>query len=58
MHNMCGITQFVVALVTEYITSFHLVRLFMDCLLLKSGLCAIIVVDSDCKFKDTFLVMV
>lgn len=54
---MCDMTQFVVAIATEFITASHIARLFIESVLLTFGLCAIIVVDADSKFKGTFVKM-
>ena len=50
-------TQFVVSVATEFITASHLARLFMECVLLKFGLCCLLVVDTDNKFKGVFVDM-
>ena len=57
MNVMRDITQVVVSIGTEFITASFLERLFMEGVLLKFGLCAVIVVDADGKFKDTFVQM-
>ena len=56
MRSMCDMTQFV-AIPTQFVTASHLTRLFMESVLLKFGLCAVIVVDADSKFKGTFVEM-
>ena len=55
---MCYMTQFVVALATEHIIACCLARIVMEGVLLKFGICAVIVIDSDNKCNDTFLAMV
>ena len=57
MNSMCNMMQFVVSVATEHITASYLARLFMEHVLLKFGLCAVIVVDTDSKFKSTFVEM-
>ena len=57
LNSMCDMTQFVVSIATEFVTASHLARLFMEGVLLKFGLCALIVVDADIKFKGTFAAM-
>ena len=58
MNSMCDMAQFVVSIATEFITASHLARLFMEGVLLKFGLCALIAVDVDNKFKGTFISIV
>ena len=58
MNSMYNMTQFVVALATEHITTSHLARLFMESVQLKFGIYAVICVDTDSNFKDKFLTMV
>ena len=57
LNAMCDMTQFVVFIATEFVTASHLARLFMEGVLLKFGLCSMIIVDDDSKFKSTFVEM-
>ena len=57
INAMCDMTQFVVSIATEFIIASHLARLSMLGVLLKCGICALIVVDADNKFKCTFVYM-
>ena len=57
MKSICDMTQFVVDIATEYITASHLAQLFMESVLLKFGLCAVLIVDADSKFKGNFVEM-
>ena len=57
MNAMCDMTQFVVSIATEFITASHVAQLSMEGVLLKFGICALIVVDADNKFKGTFVYM-
>ena len=57
MNTMYDMTQFVVSIATEFITASHLAWLFVEGILLKFGLCDLIVVDADNKFKGTFVSM-
>ena len=51
---MCDITGFVVAVITDNITAENIVRLFMEDVILKYGICAVVVVDDGSSFKGTF----
>ena len=57
MNAMCDMTQFVVSIAIKFIIVSHLARLFMEGVILKFSLCALIVVDTDNKFKGTFVSM-
>jgi PAS domain-containing protein len=54
---MCDLTGFVVSLTTSYVEAEDLARQFMQDILLKIGLCGLIVVDADSKFLGSFEVM-
>ena len=53
-----NMTQFVVFIATEYITTLPLAQLLMESILLKTGLWSLIVVDSDNTFKGIFVEIV
>ena len=57
LNCMYDMTQFFVSVATEFITTSHLVRLFIECVLFKFGLCCLIVFDTDNKFKGVFVSM-
>ena len=57
MNSMCDMTQFVVCVATKTITASHLARLFIENVLLKFCLCALIVIDADSKLKGNFIQM-
>ena len=57
MNSMYNMTQSMVSIATEYITASHLVRLFIEGVLLKVGLCYLIVVDIVNKSKGAFIGM-
>ena len=51
---MCDMTQFVVYVAMSHVNSAELARAFMEGVLLKFGLCIVIVVDDDTKFMAVF----
>lgn len=54
LNAMCDLTQFVVSSIVENPTAAELARVFMDQVLLSFGMCAVVVVDADSKFKSAF----
>ena len=50
LNYMCDMTQFVVVVGMSHVNSAELARAFMENVLLKFGLCAVVVVDDDTKF--------
>ncbi len=51
---MCDLTQFVISSVIKNPNSVELARIFMDEVLLTFGMCSVIVVDADSKFRSAF----
>lgn len=54
MNLMCDMCQFVVSVPVKQTTAAHLARLFMENVLLKFGLCAVVVVDDGSTFRGLF----
>lgn len=54
LNCMCDLTQFVVSEITESPNASILAKTFMDHVILTFGICSVIVVDADSKFKDVF----
>lgn len=54
LNCMCDLTQFVVSEVVESPNASILAKAFMDHVVLTFGICSVVVVDADSKFKDVF----
>ena len=54
LNCMCDLTQFVVSIITSDTTAASLSQLIMEHVLLKYGMCAVIVVDAASNFKGIF----
>ena len=54
---MCDMTQFVAYVALSYVSSAKLARAFMEGVLLKFGLCIVIVVGDDTKCMALFEAM-
>ena len=54
LNCMCDLTQFVVSIVTSDTTAATLSQLIMEQVLLKYGMCAVIVVDAASNFRGIF----
>ena len=57
LNCMCNMCQFVVSAALLFVNSVELARSFTENVLLILGLCVIIIVDSDSKFKAIFVQM-
>ena len=51
LNSMCDMCQFVVSVPVKQTTAEYLARLFMENMLLKFGLCVVIVVDDGSTFR-------
>ena len=54
MNAMCDQTGFVLVNATNHITAGNLARIFLQEVLLKIGLCGLVVVDDGSTFKGIF----
>ena len=54
LNAMCDMTQFVVSVPIERTDSSYIARMFMECVLLKFGICAMVVVDEGSEYRRTF----
>jgi len=54
MNALCDLTQFVISNIVEDPCATKLAKLFMEHVVLTFGICAIVVVDADSKFKVLF----
>ena len=54
LNCMCDLTQFVVSSIVKNPDAALLAKTFMEDVILTFGICAVVVVDSDSKFKSTF----
>eukprot|EP00978_Attheya_sp_CCMP212_P008208 scaffold19187_cov69-Attheya_sp.AAC.2 len=57
MKCMCDMTQFVVVVPVQQTTTAYLARMFMEHVLMKFGVCAIVVVDEGSTFNPAFVDM-
>ena len=57
LNSMCDMTQFMVSVALAHVNSAELARVFMEGVLLKFGLCIVILVDDDSKFMALFEAM-
>ena len=57
MNTMCDMTRFVVVVPVPDETSATLASYFMQHVLLKFGMCHLVVIDDDTPFKKTFVAM-
>lgn len=53
-NSMCDLTQFVISSVITNPCATELARLFMDQVILSFGMCSVVVVDADSKFRSSF----
>jgi len=54
LNVMCDMTQFVVSSAIERTDSSYIARIFMETVLLKFGICAMVVVDEGSEYRRTF----
>ena len=53
LNCMCDLTQFVISTIVTNPNSTKLAQLFMEQVLLSYGMCSVVVVDADSKFRAT-----
>jgi hypothetical protein len=51
---MCDLTQFIVSTIVKNPNALELAKLFMEQVLLSYGMCSVVAVDADSKFKSVF----
>ena len=54
LNSMCDMTQFVVVAPAKHTEASYLARLFMESILLKFGLCIMVVIDQGSEFQGVF----
>ena len=53
-NSMCDLTQFVISTIVKNPNSLELAKCFMEQVLLSYGMCSVVAVDADSKFKSVF----